>query len=275
MYERVDGRTRRLAIPPIGPFAPDIDVGTDAAGRAVAVYPRCARVDGFGRLRGCDLFAYDFGRRRERPLRHLNTRRGSELTASVWRGRVAFVRLTGSHVEDVRYRIYVGRLDRGGRLRRLRGGPRGVAFARTGKAAEIELRGDRVAYLWEHHVDTCPGPAPDPHIETFIVSTVYVEAPGTRPRALDTGCSSEFGPFHGLAWPAAGPTYVTELDVRQAVLPAGALRAAVDPLGYVTASSSTFYGFRSVGPIIDNAPRAEELVASVPVWAPIPVPPAP
>lgn len=67
------------------PFDPDL--GPAGRGRLVAVYERCRK--GFRR---CDLYRLDVASGRERRIRAVSTRRGSEFGASVWGERYAFAR---------------------------------------------------------------------------------------------------------------------------------------------------------------------------------------
>lgn len=67
------------------PFDPDL--GPAGKDRVVAVYERCRK--GFRR---CDLYRLDVTSGRERRIRAVSTRRGSEFGASVWGERYAFAR---------------------------------------------------------------------------------------------------------------------------------------------------------------------------------------
>ncbi len=67
------------------PFNPDL--GAAGKDRTVAVYERCRK--GFRR---CDLYRLDVISGRERRIRAVSTRRGSEFGASVWGERYAFAR---------------------------------------------------------------------------------------------------------------------------------------------------------------------------------------
>lgn len=117
---------RRGAAPAAAPVPPqsrpfDISVGPDPRKRPVALYTRCTKSDG---TRGCDVYRYDVGRRRERRL-GLSSPREDEAWPAQWGARVAFVRRhrTGGRGEvrdcDVPYVALVSaarparRLDRG------------------------------------------------------------------------------------------------------------------------------------------------------------------
>ena len=98
-----DGVVRDL---PIASFSHpvDADLGPDADGRLVAVYDRCRRG-------ACDVYRYDFERRRERRLRAQTSRRRSESAISTWGGQHAFMRYAitiGFHYGYRRAGVYVG-----------------------------------------------------------------------------------------------------------------------------------------------------------------------
>jgi hypothetical protein len=128
------GRYRLMTRAGSGPVEPvavpersepfDVDLGPDAAGRTVAVYSRCGG--------GCDLYRYDFATGHERRLARPSTA-GRESLPALWGGRVAFVRSVRG-----RDRLYVQGLA-GGPAREVRGG--------RGTYDEIDLRGERVAFV--------------------------------------------------------------------------------------------------------------------------------
>jgi len=95
-----DGKARRAKVEPRG-AAFDVDLGTDARGRVVAVYSRCARYNRQQPLDWlpvhafddrCDLYAYDLEARRERRLERPRTRTASEFLPAIDRGRLVFAR---------------------------------------------------------------------------------------------------------------------------------------------------------------------------------------
>lgn len=84
LQEGFGDQARALGVRPVSPRV-GIDVGTDAAGGAVAVYGRCPRG------RGCDLYAFSFTERRERRI---GVARGacSEVGPRIDRGTIVFQR---------------------------------------------------------------------------------------------------------------------------------------------------------------------------------------
>jgi hypothetical protein len=71
----------------------DVDLGTDAQGKVVAVYSRCAA--------RCHLYAYNFTKKAERRLK-LSPATADDAQPSVDRGRVAFLRTVRGGLTDVR-----------------------------------------------------------------------------------------------------------------------------------------------------------------------------
>ena len=112
MIRRAGARAERLPVPSHGrPF--DVDLGPGPRGGIAAVYSRCRR--------GCDVYRFTLGGRRELRLR----RRGSERLPSIWRGRIAFARGSRVHI-----------------------GSRRVRAPRRGRATGLDLRGRRLAFTW-------------------------------------------------------------------------------------------------------------------------------
>lgn len=93
-----NGQLEPLPVAPRSvPF--DVDVGSDARGRAVAMYSRCREeprvddLDSWTIAGGCDVYAYTLeGAGRERRVRRVSRRSSSETTPSMWRGAIAFAR---------------------------------------------------------------------------------------------------------------------------------------------------------------------------------------
>jgi hypothetical protein len=139
---RLSVRTRKV------PF--DVDVGRGPGGRPWAVYSRCRRepVTSVARMglpvwatgRGCDLYAFDLARKRERRLRLPGSRRASEFLPSVAGGRIAYGRVTERRGRRGRPKVVVRRLDGRGavvrwtRPRSRQGGPTGLDLARRALA---------------------------------------------------------------------------------------------------------------------------------------------
>jgi hypothetical protein len=117
LVAREAGEERRLNVEP-SPEAFDVDVGTSATGRLVAVYSRLVNDDPDLREDDHDLFRYSFASDSETRLAALSTE-AAEQNPSVSRGQIAFVRYTteGS-------RLMIGNTGRNGAPRTLvrRGG---------------------------------------------------------------------------------------------------------------------------------------------------------
>jgi hypothetical protein len=161
--------------PPVTPRgAPfDADVGSDAHGRPVVTYSRCAAdpvapppyasVPGYASpnglprqslARGCGLRVLDLVSGRERALRVSRPRGTSDTTPSMWRGDVAFARMSrGATVAQVLIWHH-----RSGRLDRLAHGtvpkrcPYSTACARAvrrGEVQQLDLGSSGAAFVWD------------------------------------------------------------------------------------------------------------------------------
>lgn len=212
--ERVPVRDRAV------PF--DVDLGPDRRGRTVAVYSRCRSepreglpFENYVEGAGCDIFEYDFRRRRERRLRGPSTRHGSEFFPAIWRARVAFARVrprrdgARSTFADLYMTDAAGR-----RAHRLSGGTRGRYVALRGGRrviysggpgpTRLDLRGSWVAYTWRYVPRRC-GRSTDAGSRAGLDATeLWIARPGAR-RLLERGCRSSraFSPaFDGrtLTW---------------------------------------------------------------------------
>jgi hypothetical protein len=76
----------------------DADIGPDSSGKPELIYQRCAA--GTGVPRGCDLFVYALdGSTGERPVANANDPDHNDTNATIWRGRIAWVRDYGSGSE--------------------------------------------------------------------------------------------------------------------------------------------------------------------------------
>lgn len=89
-----DGRVDTLAVAP-STASFDADVGPDSGGRPALVYRRCTR--GFAGFfpppEGCDLYTYSFLTGGERRIRSASSPTASEMSPTLWRGRLAWVRV--------------------------------------------------------------------------------------------------------------------------------------------------------------------------------------
>jgi len=163
-WRLVHARGGELSVLPVPPRTVpfDADLGPDRRGRPTAVYSRCRREPAFSpglvltpdwmRAGGCDLYRLRLGAPREQRIRAVSSRRGSETTPSIWRGRLAFARRSPRRAAA---RLYV---RTGGRKRpkRLRGGtigrcvPRGCAGVPRPYAGPdtLDLGRRSLAVLW-------------------------------------------------------------------------------------------------------------------------------
>jgi len=115
----------------------DVDLGPNSRDATVAVYSRC-RHEPTG---GCNLYVYDFNKRRESRIRSTTVASGSEFLPTIWRSRIAFARVWEKHKRRGAY-IYTRRLTRRGHSQRLAGGSRGAG------PSSLDLRGSRLALTW-------------------------------------------------------------------------------------------------------------------------------
>jgi hypothetical protein len=137
----------------------DFDLGPDRHGRAVAVYSRCAREPAVAAglalspdwmtAAGCDVYETDLATGKERRLRSVSSRRGSETTPSIWRGSIAFARRRPPRRTA---RIYVRRAGHA-RLARVFGGTVGRCIAEckprpSGGPDALDLGSRSLAYVW-------------------------------------------------------------------------------------------------------------------------------
>lgn len=195
--ERVPVRARR------GPF--DVDLGPDRAGRTVAVYSRCRGEDrrkrsgsSDGQLnQGCDVFRYDFGKRREHRIRTVSTRANSEYLPSIWRDSLAYVR-TYPRRPGVRGQLphlYVSTVPSGG-SRRVSSGTRGeydrfrldpVEYQGGPGPTALDLRAKTLAYAWSYQPNRCGRFRRRDARGDFRATELWISAPRGR-RLLERAC---------------------------------------------------------------------------------------
>ncbi len=152
------------AAPRRTPF--DADVGSDAHGRAVVTYSRCAtepatpmgfaEPNGLPRrslARGCGVRVLDLASGRERALNLRRPHGASDTTPSMWRGDVAFARMTpGQTIAQLALWHH-----RGGTLTRLAHGAvpgecldiEGCKSTRRGEVQQLDYDGAGVAFVWD------------------------------------------------------------------------------------------------------------------------------
>ena len=120
----------------------DVDVGADAAGRAVAVYSRCpGEIYAGVPVEGCDVYRLLLDAGLEHKLRRVSTSRASESIPSIWRGGIAYVSSTTPH--------------RRSRILYLRPGARrpvslyrGRMLAEDGRVGSMDLTSKELVFTW-------------------------------------------------------------------------------------------------------------------------------
>ncbi|MGH2978478.1 MAG: hypothetical protein ACRDLQ_02415 [Solirubrobacterales bacterium] len=158
LRHRFGGASARLPIAPRSAQF-DVDVGPDRRGRAVAVYSRCAQEPAVAAglalspdwmtAGGCDIYQVDLATGKERRLRRVSSRRGSETTPSIWKRTIAFARRRPPRRTA---RIYLHRAGRA-RLVRVSGGTvpgclRTCKPRPYGGPDALDLGSRSIAYLW-------------------------------------------------------------------------------------------------------------------------------
>lgn len=175
----------------------DVDLGPDAGGRTVAVYSRCRREPRGGRFRavvdflpdygsgrGCDVYAFDFERGRERRVRGASTREAGEYLPSIWGRRLVFARRTARRLELALVRLG----DPRRRTTRLPGGHRGQGYTGPAGPIALDLRGRRLAYVWDLE-GSCPSLAVDAK-DDEVRSELWLQTIGERQTRLGLGCNT-------------------------------------------------------------------------------------
>jgi hypothetical protein len=148
LTEYADGAARQVPVRASAvPF--DVDLGPAAGGGTLAVYSRCTRPPAdtwvLNGRRGCDLYAYDFTRGRERRLAGANSA-ADERWPTVWGSRIAFTRTYTPRQGRTRRFLYWRPLEGRGASRRLDRGP----TAEDAIPEYLDLRGRRVAFVWSY-----------------------------------------------------------------------------------------------------------------------------
>lgn len=212
---RVGGRIRTLPIASARlPF--DVDLGPGPNGDLSAVYARCPGDFRAGPRRrppeggrDCDVFQYDFKRRRERRRSELARPGHDELLPTIWRGRVAFARTRP--VTDHRFRpfrLFVS--EDAGRPRALRGGSQGEVDEAELAGAEptrLDLRGRRLAFSWTLLAEerTCP----KREMGQTTAEELWLVELGVRRRRLAEGCQFDETSGYADASLTTGGLYAT------------------------------------------------------------------
>jgi hypothetical protein len=157
---------QRLRIAP-SPVAFDADIGPDSHGRPELIYQRCAGSP--SKPTGCDLFVYSLtGATGERPVRNANDPSHNDVSATLWRGRIAWTREYGAG-KNANPVIYTKTLTapRAQPSRRLPGVPQtrcGDVEKLCGpttyrRVAALELWGDDLAVTVDYACRGCSGVA--------------------------------------------------------------------------------------------------------------------
>jgi hypothetical protein len=155
----------RLSVAPSGrPF--DADIGPDSSGRPELIYQRCSPPPGVPT--GCDLFVFSLANATgERPVRNANDPDHNDVSPTLWRGRIAWVRDYGRGSEPNPI-VYTKALSapRSQPSKRLPGVPqrrrgdvdRTVVGPTTGRTVqELELWGENLALYVRYGCGGCSG----------------------------------------------------------------------------------------------------------------------
>ena len=155
----------RVAVAPSGrPF--DADIGPDSNGRPELIYQRCSPPPGVPT--GCDLFVFSLTNATgERPVRNANDPDNNDMNATLWRGRIAWVRDygRGSTPNPI---VYTKTLSapRSQKSKRLPGVPQqrrgdvdtNVTGPTTGRTVQdLELWGENLALTVSYGCGGCSG----------------------------------------------------------------------------------------------------------------------
>jgi hypothetical protein len=247
------------------PFDVDLGPGLGESPPTVAVYSRCAGVDRsleqdtfdgpVERERGCDIYSYDFatGRESREPFA---ARRGiSEFDPTYWRGKLVFAARNERARGYSRHKANLYLTD-STRLRRLRGGPRGVYFRdRRGGVvggpgpARLDLRGNTIAVAWYYRPGNDRG---------FTSSTVLLTTLAGRRRVIeDTNEGSVGSPvldagrlyYLQTILDGASPTFQ---GINRYDLQSRQTRIASAPYYSVATTEGRFYADRGDGAIVER-----------------------
>lgn len=146
LTESSGGAVRTVPIAP-NPVPFPVDLGPGPHGGTIAVYSRCRRPTAFaislnGR-KGCDLYAYRFTTRREVKLSHASSPDADEFWGTVWRKRLAFMRVYRPKGGLPRRFLYWRSLNGGGPSHRMQPARARLEYD---PPQELDLRGDRLAF---------------------------------------------------------------------------------------------------------------------------------
>lgn len=191
---RSGARVSRVPIPSrAGVF--DVDLGPGPSGRTVAAYSRCR---GSTSSRGCRIFTYDFGRKRERRLREVDEPGRSEFSPSIWSRRIAYAsrsdhpRTASDRLGEVRVRSITGR----GGVRRYSGSVAPSLAGQTVAAVNsIDQRERTTVFAWRVDVERCrtgdAGRAPDPTGGPESHHELWLAGDGGSQVLVERGCGAD------------------------------------------------------------------------------------
>lgn len=202
----------------------DVDVGPGPDGDPTVVYSRCRRepdsrshadLPVYGVGRGCEIYSYDIGARREHKVAVGVSREFSQYQPSIWRGRIAYVarRWPLGHP-----RVFLS--DRRAAPRQLKGGPLGETtgpspgghvFPETFGPGplQLDLVGTRVAVVWERRGSTCPFRAGESDV-TLTDARILRHRRASRRLAMQecTESGTSWDAVVAVAWRAAGRSLI-------------------------------------------------------------------
>ncbi|MEY2513580.1 MAG: hypothetical protein QOJ89_938 [bacterium] len=174
----------------------DADAGTDAAGKPVVVYSRCAKepptISGLGPsaewqlARGCDVYELPLtGEATERKLATASSASQSETTPSMWRGGLGFARHADGGATPKLLYLPAGST----KLRRLGGGSIQTCSSMCGPSMvrrsvdQLDIGPSRAAYLWRMTGGSVYG--------IGVIWNLYAASlKGGQPTPLDSGLIS-------------------------------------------------------------------------------------
>jgi hypothetical protein len=208
---RSAGRTRVLPIEPSGSQF-DVSIGPDGRGGISLVYSRCRGGSSSGfttGTSGCDVRRFDVRSGRERRVAGASSSAWTEVLPSVWGKRVAFARARAVQRGTPARPGRAGVLSQilvttvGQPSRRLAGGTLGAHddlhdyLGGDPGPSKIDLRGTRVAYVWELTPLSCrDGQVPD---ALSFSDELWLDRIGGAHELIDSSCNGAPGPGRSVA----------------------------------------------------------------------------
>ena len=173
VMQRGAAPARLVSVPP-APFAFDVDLGTDAAGRTVAVYSRCASRRRLPWRTRCRLFELDPGTQAERRLAEVARRGVSQVRPAINRGILAYAEVPPTRRRG-RARIALKRLGTATPPRTVKT----FATSDPGDVLGIDYEDERLAFAVSETEDD------------VVTRTLSLKEPGGRVRTLAVGYTGE------------------------------------------------------------------------------------